>query len=155
MDKKKIGLIAGIVIFIILLIAITVIYNKGIGNQEKLVDEAVDIGVLRINDSNFSSEMLNTDKIVVLDFYENMCPPCTSMVPTIIKIAKLGDKVKVGMINISDSDTKNLAQRYDVSATPTIVILKDEKIVKTFIGATSEETIMEVINNLMEKENEE
>lgn len=155
MNKKKIELIIGIVLFIAGLILIAIVYNSGTGNQEELEEEATNVGVIRINDDNFEREMLNTDKILVLDFYENMCPPCTSMIPTIIKLAKLGDEVKVGMINTSDRDTSTLSKTFEINATPTIVILKDGKVIEKFIGATKEETIMSVIDKLMVNKNEE
>lgn len=146
MNKKKITLIVGIIAFIGALVAVSIIYNKNAGNQEELLNNAADVGIIRVNDANFETEMTEKDKIIVLEFYENMCPPCTSMIPTIIKIAKMSDDVKVGMVNISDSDTASLAAKYEVSATPTIVILKNNTEIKKFIGATGEEAIMDVIN---------
>ncbi len=152
--KKKIGLIIGIVLFIGALVTVAIVYNKDSGNQEELVEEAVNLGIVKVTDENYEEEVLNTDKIVVMDFYENMCPPCTSMIPTIINISKSSDKVKVVMINMSDDNTKKLTKEYEVSASPTIIVLKDGKIKKGFVGATSEENIMAVINEQMENENE-
>ncbi len=146
MNKKKIILIIGIIAFIGALVAVSLIYNKNAGNQEELLNNAADVGIIRVNDANFETEMTEKNKIIVLEFYENMCPPCTSMIPTIIKIAKMSDDVKVGMVNISESDTTSLAAKYEVSATPTIVILKNNTEIKKFIGATGEEAIMDVIN---------
>lgn len=152
--KKKIGLIIGIVLFVGALITITIVYNKGTGKQEELVDEAVDLGIIKVNDDNYKEEILNSDKIVVLDFYENMCPPCTSMIPTIINISKSSDKVKVVMINMSDDNTAKLVKKYEVSATPTIIIVKDGKVKNSFVGATNEEKIMSAIEEQMESKNE-
>ncbi len=152
--KKKIGLIIGIVVFVGALVTLTIVYNKGTGNQEELVEEAVKLGIVKVNDDNFEEEVLNSDKIVVLDFYENMCPPCTSMIPTIINISKSSEDVKVVMINMSDDNTSKLTKKYEVSASPTIVILKDGEVKETFVGATSEEKIMAVINKQMESKDE-
>ena len=46
-------------------------------------------------------------------------------------------------LNTSDDDTKKTAEKYEVEATPTIMILKDGEVVKTFVGATTEATIMQ------------
>jgi len=152
--KKKIGLIVGIVLFVGVLVTITIVYNKGNGNQEKLVEEAINLGIIKVNDENFEEEVLKSDKIVVMDFYENMCPPCTSMIPTIINISKSSEDVKVVMINMSEDNTLKLTKKYEVNASPTIIILKDGKIIEGFVGATSEENIMAVINEQLEKKNE-
>jgi len=152
--KKKIGLIIGIVLFVGVLITITIVYNRGNGNQEELVEEAVNLGIVKVTDENFEEEVLNSDKIVVMDFYENLCPPCTSMIPTIINISKSSDNVKVVMINMSDDNTKKVTKEYEVSASPTIIILKDGKVKDGFVGATSEEKIMAAIEKQMENENE-
>lgn len=154
MNKKKIGLIIGTILFISILVIITVIYNKNVGNQQQLEEDAVNTGVIRVNDTNFKEEVLQSDKIVVVDFYENMCAPCTSMIPTMIKLAKMKEDVKVVMINSAANDTKTATEKYEVSATPTIVILKEGQEVKKFIGATKEEEIMDVIKELMENNDE-
>ncbi len=153
--KKKIGLIIGVVLFIGVLITITIVYNGDNGNEEELIEEAVNLGIIRVTDDNYEEEVLNSDKIVVMDFYENMCPPCTSMIPTIINISKSSDKVKVVMINMSEDNTSKLTKKYQVNASPTIIILKDGQKVDGFVGATSEENIMSVINKQMENKNEE
>ncbi len=152
--KKKIGLIIGIVLFVGAMITITIVYYSNDGSQEELVEEAINLGIIKVTDENYEEEILNTDKIVVLDFYENMCPPCTSMIPTIINISKSSDDVKVVMINLSDSNTTKLAEKYQVSASPTIIILKDGEVIDGFVGATSEENIMSVINKQMDGKNE-
>ncbi len=152
--KKKIGLLIGIVVFIGALVTITVIYYSNNGNQEELVEEAANVGIIRVTDENYEEEVLKSDKIVVLDFYENMCPPCTSMIPTIINISKSSDDVKVVMINLSDDNTSKISEKYQVSASPTIIILKDGEVKDGFVGATSEEVLMAAINKQMESKNE-
>lgn len=152
--KKKIGLVIGIVLFVGALITISIIYNSGNGNQEELVEEAVNLGIIKVTDENYEEEVMNTDKVVVLDFYENMCPPCTSMIPTIINISKSSDDVKVVMINMSDSNTSKLTKKYEVNASPTIIIVKNGETKEVFVGATSEDNIMTVINKQLENKNE-
>ena len=153
--KKKIGLIMGIVLFIGVFLTITIVYNRGNGNQEELEEEAANVGIIRVTDDNYEEEVLNTDKIVVMDFYENLCPPCTSMIPTIINISKSSDEVKVVMINMSEGNTSKLIKMYGVNASPTIIIVKDGEVKDGFVGATSEENIMSVIRKQMENKNEE
>lgn len=153
--KRKIGLIIGIVFFIGALVTITIVYNSGSGNREELEEEAASVGIIRVTDDNYEEEVLKSDKIIVMDFYENMCPPCTSMIPTIINISKSSDDVKVVMINMSEDNTSKLKKMYEVSASPTIIVLKNGEIKKGFVGATSEENIMAVIEKERENKNEE
>ena len=79
---------------------------------------------------------------MILEFSSNMCPPCLTMVPTLISIAKNNQEVKVVTLNTSDDDAQKTALKYQVEATPTIMILKNGEVIKTFIGATSEDAIM-------------
>ena len=76
------------------------------------------------------------------------------MIPTIINISKSSEDVKVVMINMSDDNTSGLTKKYEVSASPTIVILKNGDVKETFVGATSEEKIMSVIYKQMESKDE-
>ena len=142
MDKKKISVIVEIVIFIVILGGITFFYYFS-GNNKKSAEEFSKVGIIKVNDENFKEEVLNSDKPVVLEFSSNMCPPCLTMVPTLISIAKNNQDIKVVTLNTSDDDTKKTAEKYEVEATPTIMILKDGEVVKTFVGATTEATIMQ------------
>ena len=141
MDKKKITVIVEIVVFLLVLGGITFFYYFG-GNSKSTEEEASSVGIIKVNDENFKEEVLNSDKPVVLEFSSNMCPPCLTMVPTLISIAKNNKDIKVVTLNTNDDDAKKTAEEYEIEATPTIMILKNGIVVKTFIGATSEETIM-------------
>lgn len=141
MDKKKISVIVEIVVFILVLAGITFFYYFS-GNNKDIKEETKSVGIIDVNDGNFETEILNSEKIVVLEFSSNMCPPCLTMVPTLISIAKNNPDIKVATLNTSNADAKKTAEKYEVEATPTIMILKDGEVVKSFIGATSEETIM-------------
>ena len=141
MDKKKITVIVEIIVFIAVLGGITFFYYFG-GKDKASEEEASKVGIIKVNDDNFEEEVLQSDKPVVLEFSSNMCPPCLTMVPTLINIAKNNEDIKVVTLNTSDDDAKKTAEKYQVDATPTIMIIKDGEILKTFIGATNEDTIM-------------
>lgn len=140
MDKKKISVIVEVVVFILILGGITFFYYFSGNNNDK--EDAKSVGIIEVDDENFEAEVLNSDKPVVLEFSSNMCPPCLTMIPTLISIAKNNPDVKVVTLNTSEDNAKKTAEKYEVEATPTIMILKDGVVVKTFIGATSEDTIM-------------
>ena len=101
------------------------------------------MSVLKLTDENFENEVLNSDKVCLVDFYADWCGPCKMMSPIIEEIAdELGDKVKVGKVN--SDENMELAEKYQIMSIPTIMIIKNGQIVKTFVGVTNKE---EIINN--------
>lgn len=141
MDKKKSKLIIEIVLFILALGIITFVYYF-VGNETVDEEKMMEVGIIKITDENYEEEILNSDSPVLLEFFSNSCPPCLTMVPTMINIAKNNDDIKVASVNTSEENTKNITQKYNIEAYPTILIIKNGEVTKTFIGATSEKTIM-------------
>ena len=96
------------------------------------------------NEENFDSEVINSDKITIVDFYADWCGPCKMMSPVIDKIAEeYAENIKVGKVNVDDN--QELAMKYNVMSIPTILIFKNGKLEKTFIGVTSKSEIEEAI----------
>lgn len=145
MDKKKITLIIEIVLFIGALCGITFWYYFG-GEKSLTVDESESVNIIKITDSNFEDEVLKSDKPVVLEFFSNNCPPCLTMVPTMIDIAKNNPEIKVASANTSEEEVSKTTTTYEIEAYPTIIIFKDGKVHKTLVGATNKETILEEVN---------
>ena len=112
------------------------VYNKKEGG--KIMD------VLKITSENFEQEVINADKMVVVDFYADWCGPCKMMAPIIEEIAKeLEGKAKVGKINIDDN--QNLAVEYQVISIPTIAIFKQGKVIQSFVGVTDKQEILDAV----------
>ncbi len=100
------------------------------------------MSVLKIEEENFEKEVLKADGKVLLDFYADWCMPCKMMSPTIDEIAEeLQGKVKVGKINIDNN--QDLAMKYDVMSIPTIMIFENGNPIKTFIGVTEKQKILD------------
>ena len=105
------------------------------------------MGVLKITEENYENEVLKSNIPVIVDFYADWCGPCKMMSPIIEAVAEeLGDKIKVGKINTDENI--NLAQQYEIMSIPTILVIKDGKVVKTFIGVTDKTTIIDELNNI-------
>ena len=75
------------------------------------------MSVLKLTDENFENEVLNSDKVCLVDFYADWCGPCKMMSPIIEEIADgLGDKVKVGKVN--SDENMELAEKYQIMSIP-------------------------------------
>ena len=103
------------------------------------------MSVLKITENNFEEEVMKSDRKVIVDFYAEWCGPCKMMSPVIDEIAEeLGDKVKVGKVN--SDENMNLLERYGIMSIPTIIIFENGTAVKTFVGVTDKNKIIESLN---------
>ena len=124
--------------------AITCIYYFN-NNSKEEEEESVDVGIVSVTDDNFSKEVLNSNKPVVLEFTSKSCPPCVAMLTTLIDIAKNNNNIKVGTVDIDSDKSENLTTDYEVSATPTLIIFENGKVKNTLVGAVDEDKIMEAL----------
>ena len=88
---------------------------------------------LNITALNFETEVLHSDKPVLLDFYANRCGPCKMLSPVLQEIAEeYADTLKVGKVNVDEQ--MELAMRFQVSSIPMVVLFKNGKAVAKSVG---------------------
>lgn len=89
---------------------------------------------LKITRENFENEVMKSNIPVLIDFWAPWCGPCRMMGPIIEQLAEEYEgKAKVGKVNVDEEG--ELSQAFGVMSIPTIVLVKDGKVVKQAIGA--------------------
>ena len=98
---------------------------------------------ININKDNFQNEVVNSDKPVLLDFWAPWCAPCRMVVPIIEEIAGERPDIRVGKINVDEQP--ELASEFSIMSIPTLVVMKNGKIVQQISGARPKNAILEML----------
>ena len=99
---------------------------------------------IKITKENFEAEVIQSDKPVLLDFWATWCGPCRMLAPIVEDIAKEYDgKIKVGKVNVDEEP--ELAGAFQVASIPTVVVLKNGKIVNQSIGYKPKEELVKLL----------
>ncbi len=101
------------------------------------------MSVIKITNSNFESEVISSDKPVLIDFYADWCGPCRMAAPIVEKIAEEESGIKVGKINV-DSESE-LARAFGIVSIPTLIVMRDGQIVNKAVGLHSREDILKML----------
>ena len=102
---------------------------------------------MEITTENFS-EILNAGKPVVVDFWATWCGPCRKVAPVIEELAEeYKDRVIVGKVDVEEQD--DLAFQFGIRNIPTVLFLKDGKVVDKIVGATVKAAYEEKIKALL------
>lgn len=101
------------------------------------------MSAININKTNFNSEVLNSDKKVLIDFWAPWCGPCRMVVPLIDQIASERTDIKVVKINIDENP--ELASKYGVVSIPTLMVMDKGTIVNKALGYRPKQAILDLI----------
>ena len=106
---------------------------------------AEDIKIVKVNDSNFEKEVLQSKKPVILDITSTSCPPCLIMIPTLIGIAKNYPDIKIATVGIDEPGIDKIKASLPIRAFPTFFLVRDGKIVNQLVGAVKEEDLLSAL----------
>ena len=98
---------------------------------------------ININKSNFQNEIMNSEKPVLLDFWAPWCAPCRMLAPIVEEIASERPDIKVGKINVDEQP--ELASKFSIMSIPTLVVMKNGKIVQQVSGVRPKNAILEML----------
>ncbi|MCR4630160.1 MAG: thioredoxin [Treponema sp.] len=98
---------------------------------------------LTITQTNFKSEILESKKIALVDFWAPWCGPCKMLGPVIAEIAEEHSEFTVGKVNVDDEP--DLAQQFGVMSIPFLAVFKDGKLVTSSVGVQPKESILDML----------
>lgn len=103
---------------------------------------------IEFTDTNFDTEVIKSDKPVLVDFWAPWCGPCKMIDPIVEEIsAEYAGKLKVGKVNTDDN--QKVASDYGVMSIPTLMIFKDGEVVERIIGAQPKAALTDKINAVL------
>ena len=101
------------------------------------------MALIYINKDNYEAEVLNSNKVVLLDFYADWCGPCRMIAPSLEQIAAEHPQITVGKINVDNN--MELAMQFNVTSIPLLVVMKDGQVINQSLGACPKEEILALL----------
>lgn len=102
------------------------------------------MSVIKITKGNFEEEVSKSEVPVLLDFWASWCGPCRMVSPIVDEVAnELEGKAKVGKINVDEE--QELAGAFSIMSIPTLIVIKNGKLVNQLVGVRSKQEIIEMI----------
>lgn len=104
------------------------------------------MATVKIDNSNFQSDVLGSSEPVVVDFWAEWCGPCKMISPALEEISEEMDgKVKIAKINVDEN--QELAVQYGVRSIPMLLMFKNGEIADQMIGAAPKAKLSDLIKN--------
>ena len=104
--------------------------------------------VHKFTDQNFDSDVSQSNIPVLIDFWATWCGPCKAIAPVIDEIAgEYNGKVKVGKVDVDQN--QDTAMKYGIRSIPTLLIMKDGKVVNQIVGAVPKGNITTMLDEII------
>ena len=101
------------------------------------------MSVIKVDKNNFQSEVMNSDKPVLVDFWAPWCGPCRMVAPVVEEIAGERSDIKVCKVNVDEQP--ELAGQFGIMSIPTLMVIKNGKIVRQAMGARPKSAILAML----------
>jgi thioredoxin 1 len=104
--------------------------------------------ILEVSDKNFDTEIMESDKPAMVDFWAEWCGPCKMVGPIVEELAKeYKDKIKVGKMDVDQN--RETPARFGIRNIPTLIFFKNGEVAKTIIGAQPKSSIEDELKKLL------
>ena len=101
-------------------------------------------GTLEFTDANFQNKVLSSDKLTLVDFWATWCGPCRTMGPVVEDLAKeYSGKVNIVKLNVDNNP--NVCGKYGITSIPTILFIKNGKVVDRTVGVYPRSKLVKMI----------
>ena len=101
-----------------------------------------------IENERILSEVLNNDKLVIVDFFATWCEPCKMYTPILRTTSeKYSDRLDIFKVDVDES--QNIAMRYNITSMPTLIFFRDGEEVERQVGLLNEEKLEKIIQELI------
>ena len=101
------------------------------------------MSAINISKNNFANEVVHSDRPVLLDFWAPWCGPCRMVGPILEEIAQERSDIKVGKVNVDEQP--ELASQFGIMSIPTMVVMKNGKVVNQAMGARPKGQILALL----------
>ncbi|PIP31298.1 thioredoxin [bacterium (Candidatus Howlettbacteria) CG_4_9_14_3_um_filter_37_10] len=99
-----------------------------------------------ISDNEFNDEVLNSDKVVLVDFWAPWCGPCQAMGSILDKVAEYLKEIKFVKVNVDENP--EASNTFGVMSIPTLLIFKEGKVADQMIGLQSEDALKKKLSQI-------
>jgi thioredoxin 1 len=103
-----------------------------------------DMSTLTVGKSNFEHEVLSSELPVLIDFWAPWCAPCRMLSPVVDEVSETNSH-KAKFVKINVDDEPELAQKFQVSSIPMLVLVKDGKVVSSSVGAQPKAVVEQML----------
>lgn len=101
------------------------------------------MSVINVTKANFQNEVMESEKIVLVDFWASWCGPCRMLGPIVESIAEEYPDVKVCKVNVDEEG--ELAQQFGVMSIPAVFVLEKGKIINQSVGVKPKQQLLEML----------
>ena len=103
---------------------------------------------LEFTAENFNNLVIESDKVVLVDFWAEWCGPCKMLTPVIDELANdySSDNVSIGKVNVDEN--QDIARNYGIRSIPGLLFFKNGEVEEQLVGAVPKQQITDILNKL-------